>query len=149
MVEALAQVQELLPGTEGGGCCGLTYPERIIGFGIASICATLAGTLAIVSLFILNLRKASVLFTVSTLLYMTALGLLVGWRRLLNACTDRKRLIASLCLFGGIFIVLFFGLVKRWIILAIIGFVVELLSFLYFALSYIPGGDRLFHLLIF
>jgi hypothetical protein len=149
MAEALAQVQELLPGTEGGGCCGLTYPERIIGFGISTVCAFLAGSLAIFSLFLLNLRKASVLFTVSTLLFMFALGMLVGWRRLLNAFTDRKRLIASLCMLGGILVVLFFGLVKKWIILAIVGFVVELLAFFYFALSYIPGGDRLFHLLLF
>jgi hypothetical protein len=149
MAEALAQVQELLPGTEGGGCCGLTYPERIIGFGIASGCGVLAGILAILSLFMLNLRKFSVLFTVSTLLFCAALGLLTGWRRLLGTCTERKRLASSLSLAAGIVTVIFFGLVKRWIILAIVGFVVEILSFLYFALSYIPGGDRLFHLLLF
>jgi hypothetical protein len=149
MAEALVQVQELLPGTEGGGCCGLTYPERIIGFGISAACAILAGILAVASLLMLNPRKFSVLFTVSTLLFATALALLIGWRRILGSCAERKRLISSLSWGAGIVIVIFFGLVKRAIILTIVGFVIEVLSFLYFALSHIPGGERLFHLLVF
>jgi len=149
---AMAEVLEQAAGEILGGeevCCGLTYAERMIGFGISALCGILAGTLAILSLFMLNLRKFSVLFTVSVLLFLTGLCLLVGWRRILKSCSDKKRLISSLCLSGGVLITLFFGLVKRFIILAIVGFLIEIVSFLYFALSFIPGGERLFHLILF
>jgi hypothetical protein len=149
MSEVLQEVAaELLPGNEEV-CCGLSYAERMIGFGICTLCGILSGSLAILSLFMLNLRKFSVLFTVSVLLFLVALGLLTGWRRILRSFTERNRIIASLCLTGGVLGTLFFGLVKRRIILAIIGFIVEIISFLYFALSFIPGGERLFHLLVF
>jgi hypothetical protein len=149
MAEILQDVvAERVLGTEEI-CCGLSYAERMIGFGICTLCGILSGTLGILSLFMLNLRKFSVLFTVSVLLFLVALGLLVGWRRILTSCTERKRLIASLCLTGGVLGTIFFGLVKRMIILAILGFIVEIISFLYFALSFIPGGERLVHLLLF
>jgi hypothetical protein len=50
---------------------------------------------------------------------------------------------------GGMFVTLFFGLFKRAILLAIAGFLVETVSFLCFALSFIAGGERLFHLILF
>jgi hypothetical protein len=149
MAEVLAQAGDLLPGQDDGGWFQLSYAERIIGFGICSGCAVLAGFLAIVSLLILNLRKFAVLFTVSTLLFTVALGLLVGFSRLLKSCADGKRLFSSLGLGGGMFVTLFFGLFKRSILLAIAGFLVETVSFVYFALTFIPGGERLFHLLLF
>jgi hypothetical protein len=149
MAEVLAQAGELIPGHDDTGCFQLSYSERIIGFGICTGCAILAGFLAIVSLFILNLRKFAVLFTVSTLLFVIALGLLIGFARLLRSCTDGRRLVSAGGLAGGMFVTLFFGLFKKSILLAIAGFLVETVSFLYFALSFFPGGERLFHLLLF
>ena len=52
-------------------------------------------------------------------------------------------------MFGGMFIVLFFGLVKKWFILSIVGFIIEFISFLYYALSFIPGGEQIFHFILF
>ena len=131
------------------GCLHLSYSERIIGFGITAVCAIFAGILSIISLLILNLRKFSVLFTVSTILFFVSLSLLVGFKKILKSCADKKRLIASGCLIGGTLFTLFFGAIKRSIILAILGFIVEIVSYLYFALSYIPGGPRLFHMILF
>lgn len=130
-------------------CFSLTYGERIIGFGICAGCALLSGILSIVSLFILNLRKFSVLFTVSTILFMISLSLLIGCKRICSVCTDKNRLICSGVMILGITMTLFFGVYKRVMILSIAGFIVEFLSFIYFALSFIPGGERLFHYLFF
>lgn len=149
MAEVLTTMTDITTTDEGSGCFHLTYSERIIGFGITAACAFFAGILSIVALFILNLRKFSVLFSVSTILFFVSLGLLVGCKRLLSSCSDKKRLISSLCLIFGMLFTLFFGAIKRSIILSIIGLAIETLSYLYFALSYIPGGTRLFHLLIF
>jgi hypothetical protein len=148
-MEPIDAAVALLPGAEDDGCCQLTYSERLIGFGISALCGTLAGFLAIISLFILNLRKFSVLFTVSTLLFIVSLGLLIGFKKLLSSFGARNRIVSGLGLFGGMSITLFFGLFKRMILLSILGFTMEILSFLYFALSFIPGGERLFHLLLF
>ena len=149
MAEVLTQLTDVLPGNEDTGCLHLSFGERIIGFGIASVCGMVAGTLAVFSLFILNLRKFSVLFTVSTLLFIGAISLLIGCKRIMSSCSDRKRMVSSICLVSGIMITLVFGLFKRVFILAIAGFVMEIVSYLYFVLSFIPGGERVFHLLLF
>lgn len=149
MAEVLTQLNEMLPTSEESGCLHLSYGERIIGFGITTVCAILAGILSILALFILNLRKFSVLFTVSTVLFMVAIMLLAGFKRVMKSCTDKKRAIASGGLILGMAITLFFGLCKRQIILAIVGFALEIVSYLYFVLSFIPGGERFFHLILF
>ena len=149
MAEVLTQLTDVFPGNEDPGCLHLSFSERIIGFGIASLCGMLAGTLAIFSLFILNLRKFSVLFTVSTLLFIGALAMLVGCKRILSSCGERKRMISSIGLVCGIITTLTFGLFKRVFILAIAGFVLEIISYLYFVLTFIPGGERFFHLILF
>lgn len=150
MAEILNQfTPEIVQTDEDAGCFNLSYSERIIGFGICAACAILAGILSIVSLMILNLRKFSVLFTVSTLLFFISLALLVGIRKLLTSCSDKKRLISACTLIFGMAFTLYFGGIRRSFIFGIIGLIIEVLSYLYFALSYIPGGSRLFHLLIF
>lgn len=150
MTNFLEQATGILPLTETeDSCFQLSYSERLIGFGITGICGIFAGILSIVSLFILNLRKFAVLFTLSTISFFASLALLVGIKNVLKSCTNRKRMIASGVLVGSMILTLLFGVVKRWIVMSIISFVMEILSFLYFALSYIPGGDKLFHLIVF
>jgi hypothetical protein len=149
MAELLTQIGDMVPDQDENECLHLSYGERMIGFGICAVCGALAGVLAVLSLTILNLRKFAVLFTVSTVLFVVALGLLIGFRRILKSSMERKRIISASGLVGGMLLTLFFGVVKRFLILSIASFVVEILSFLYFALSYIPGGDRLFHMILF
>lgn len=149
MAEVLTTLGDVIPMTDDPGCFDLTYGERIIGFGISTLCGILSGTLAVFSLFILNLRKFAVLFTCSTLLFVGGMSLLIGCKRIVRSCSDRKRLVASICLVAGMAITLFFGVVKRAIILSVAGFILEIVSYLYFVLSFIPGGERLFHLLLF
>lgn len=150
MAEILDQATDIFPLTEpDDSCLHLSYSERLIGFGITGICGIFAGILSIISLFILNLRKFAVLFTLSTVSFFASLALLVGLKSILKSCSNKKRMYSSLILVVSIILTLLFGVVKRWIIMSIISFVVEILSFLYFALSYIPGGDKLFHLIIF
>ena len=88
MAEVLDQVTDMITDEEPEGFLHLTYSERIIGFVITGICAILAGILSIVSLFILNLRKFSVLFTLSSILFFVSLSLLVGFSRLFHSCSD-------------------------------------------------------------
>jgi hypothetical protein len=149
MAELLTQMGDIMPEDGEDGCLHLTYGERIIGFGICALAAVLAGILAVLALFILNLRKFAVLFTVSTLLFISALSLLIGCRRIIKSSLERKRIWGAAGLVSGMLLTLFFGVVKRFLILSIAGFALEILSFLFFALSYIPGGERLFHAVLF
>ena len=149
MAETLDQLTDMINGEEPEGFLHLTYSERIIGFIITGICAILAGILSIISLFILNLRKFSVLFTLSSILFFVSLSLLVGFSKILHSCSDKKRLMASIAMVCGMALTLFFGAYKRWIILSIVSFAIEILAFLYFVLSYIPGGERFFHFILF
>lgn len=146
MADVLTQLTDVVQ-TEEPGCFDLTYSERIIGFGICAGCGLLSGILAIVSIFLLNLRKFAVLFTISTILFFVALTLLIGYKKILNSCADKSRMYASIILVCGMLFTLFFGVVKTSRILTILGFAVEFTAFLYFALSYIPGGTHLFHLI--
>ena len=148
MTEILETVTDLT-GTEEQGFLHLSRTERFIAAGICALCAVTAGILSIVAIFILNMRKFVVLFTVSSLLYVISLSLLIGFKKICASCFDKKRIYSGVGMMTGMFIVLFFGLVKKWIILSIIGFVIEFISFVYYALSFIPGGEQIFHFLLF
>jgi hypothetical protein len=138
MGEVLVQAVELIPGGGDTGLFHLSYSERLMGFGICAGCAILVGVLSIISLFVINLRKFAVLLIVATILFVVGLGLLLGFSRLVRRCKDGRRVLSSVSLPGGILITL----------LAIGGFLVETVAFLYFALSLIPGPDRLLSLLL-
>lgn len=148
MAEVLTAAVEMT-APQDDGCFSLTYTERLIGFGITGVCGLVAGILSVVAVFILNMRKFVVLFTLSSILYLISLCLLIGFKRICSSFTDPKRIYSALGMLGGTIITLYFGLFKKWIILSIVGFLIEFVSFIYYALTFIPGGERLFHLLLF
>ena len=148
MTEILETVADLTE-TEDQGFFHLSRTERFIAAGICALCGLTAGILSIVAIFILNMRKFVVLFTLSSLLYLISLCLLIGFKRICSSFVDKKRIYSGAGMFTGMLIVLFFGLVKKWFILSIVGFIIEFISFVYYALSFIPGGEQLFHFLLF
>ncbi|EAY00381.1 pRGR, putative [Trichomonas vaginalis G3] len=148
MAEVLTAAADLA-GPQNDGCFTLTYTERLIGFGITGLCGLVAGILSIVAVFILNMRKFVVLFTLSSILYLVSLCLLIGFKRICGSFTDPKRIYSAVGLLAGTLITLYFGFVKKWIILSLVGFVIEFLSFVYYALTFIPGGEKIFHFLLF
>ena len=148
MTEILNAVADATqPETEG--CLHLSYSERMIGAGICALCGLTAGILSIVAIFILNMRKFVVLFTISSLLFLISLCLLVGFKKICASFIDKKRIYAAIGMLCGTVFTLFFGLIKKWIILSIASFVLEFCSFIYYALSFIPGGEALFHFILF
>lgn len=127
----------------------LSRSERFIGAGISGLCGLVSGFLALAGLFILNIRKFIVLFTLSSVFYFVSLALLIGFKRIISSCADKKRFYSFMGILTGLLITFLFGMFKRSIIFAIVGFSIESLSFIYFVLSYIPGGEAIFHWLIF
>ena len=150
MVELLQDSLDLGgDNAEQEGFLHLSMSERLIGAGISALCGAVSGFLGMAGLFMLNLRKFIVLFTLSSLLYFVSLALLIGFKRILSSCVDKRRLYSFIGMITGISITFIFGMLKKSVILAIVGFCMETLSFIYFALSYIPGGEAIFHRVLF
>ena len=134
---------------ESEKCCGLGWTERIIAFACCSFFALFAGIVSIAAISLLRIRKFAVLFMIMNIMLIAALNFLVGIKKQLSSLLQPKRLISSSGMFIGIILTIIFAFVKKTLIGVIIGFVIEFVSFCYYALSYLPMGAALFHKIFF
>ena len=134
---------------ESEKCCGLSWTERLIAFACCSFFALFAGIVSIAAISLLRIRKFALLFTIMNIMLFSALSFLVGIKKQLSSLFVPKRLISSILMIIGIILTLFFAFVYKTLIGVIIGFLIEFVSFCYYALSYIPMGSALFHKIFF
>ena len=134
----------LLDSEEETNCLELTFTQRIMGFAGTAVIGLFSGILSIFAIGLLRIRKFSILFTVFNLMLISSTGFLIGFKRQFNSLFSKKRIFATIGMFAGMLITIIFALKFRSLFGAIIGFLIEGVSFAYYALSYLPYGKEIF-----
>lgn len=131
--------------SEDGDCFQLTLSQRILGFIGCALIGMFSGVLSIFAIALLRIRKFSLLFAIFNLMVLSSTGFLIGFKKQFRSLTDRKRILACIGMFSGM--ILTFISAFRWKILigVILGFSIEVVSFIYYAFSILPMGTTLFH----
>jgi len=140
---------DLTMDEDDGGCFELTTTQKIIAFAVCAFFALFSGVFAVISISLLRIRKFSLLFCIMNIMIFSSIGFLVGFKKQIKSLFQKKRALASVAMIAGIVITMIFSFKWRSLIGVIVGFLIEFVSFLYYALSYIPYGDTLFHKLLF
>lgn len=135
---------ELTNESEGSDCFNLSWMERMIGAAVCGFFSFFAGTVSIMAIALLRIRKFALLFAIMNIMLFLSLGFLIGFKKLLSSLTTKERRIAAITMFLGMFITMFFAFGKTRLIGVILGFIIEFISFVFIALSYVPMGRALF-----
>lgn len=85
-------------------------------------------------------RKFALLWTVGTLLFIFAFGLLMGPMAYLKHLTSRDRLPFTGFFFGSCFMTLYFATIAKSTVGTIVGATLEVIAALYYTVSYFPMG---------
>ena len=80
---------------------------------------------------------------------ISSTGFIVGFKNQLRSLMEKKRIYATFGMLFGFLITIVFALKLRKLSGAIIGVVVEGISFVYYALSYLPFGKQIFKKIFF
>jgi hypothetical protein len=127
------------------GCFELTFTQRMLGFGVTALLGIFSGLLSLVAITLLRVRKFGVLFAIFNCMILSSTGFLIGFKKQFQSLFERKRHLASLGMLLGISITFFFAFKKKLLIGVIVGFLIDFISFAYYALSYLPCGAQIFH----
>lgn len=85
-------------------------------------------------------RKFALLWTMGSLLFVLAFGVMMGPFKFLKHITSRERLPFTTFFFLSCFTTLYFAAIQKSTILTIVCAAVELVSVLYYIISYFPMG---------
>lgn len=130
---------------EDGECLDLTFTQRLMGFAATSIIGIFSGILSIIAISLIRIRKFSLLFAIFNLMTLSSTGFLFGFKKQLRSMFEAKRIYAAIGMIFGMFTTFMFAMKWKKLIGVIIGFLIEVVSFSYYALSYLPMGTTLFH----
>ncbi|EAY15604.1 hypothetical protein TVAG_208830 [Trichomonas vaginalis G3] len=135
---------DLISEPEEKDCLNLSWKERIVASIVCGFFSFFAGTMSIFAIALLRIRKFAILFAIMNLMLFLSLGFIITFKKLFSSLFQKDRKYAAIGLFVGMFITMFFAFGKVRLIGVIIGFVLEFVSFIYVALSYLPLGRELF-----
>ena len=133
-----------LDGEDSENTCGLTKTQRFIGFAVTAFLGIFSGFLAIIAIALLRIKKFGILFSICNIMIMSSTGLLVGFKKQLKSMKEQNRYIAAIGMIVGIMTTLLFAFRWKKRIGVVVGVIVEFVSFLYYALSYVPFGRQCF-----
>ncbi|SMN21310.1 similar to Saccharomyces cerevisiae YBL102W SFT2 Non-essential tetra-spanning membrane protein found mostly in the late Golgi, can suppress some sed5 alleles [Maudiozyma saulgeensis] len=85
-------------------------------------------------------RKFALLWTMGSLLFVFAFGVLMGPMAYIKHLTSKDRIAFSAFFFGTCLMTLYFATIKKITILTMISAILELIAVLYYAISYFPMG---------
>lgn len=85
-------------------------------------------------------RKFALLWTMGSLLFVLAFGVLMGPVAYIKHLTSKDRIAFSAFFFGSCIMTLYFATIAKITILAVLSGAVELVAVLYYAVSYFPMG---------
>ena len=85
-------------------------------------------------------RKFALLWTMGSLLFVLAFGVLMGPIAYFKHITSSDRILFSAFFFGTCLMTLYFATIKKTTILTMISAILELVAVLYYAISYFPMG---------
>lgn len=131
--------------SEDGECLDLTFTQRVMGFVATAIIGVFSGILSIVAISLLRIRKFTLLFAIFNMMILSSTGFLFGFKRQIRSMLEAKRIYAAIGMFFGMFTTILFAMKYKRLVGVIIGFLIEVVSFSYYALSYLPMGTALFH----
>lgn len=131
--------------SEEGECLDLTFTQRLMGFGATAIIGIFSGVLSLIAISLLRIRKFSLLFAIFNLMTLSSTGFLFGFKKQLRSMFEAKRIYAAIGMLFGMITTFLFAMKYKKLIGVIIGFLIEVVSFSYYALSYLPMGTTLFH----
>ncbi|XP_064461315.1 uncharacterized protein LOC135371186 [Ornithodoros turicata] len=121
----------------------LSKKQRIVGFmafiAMGIFCLTLAGMYA--PFLVLKARKFALLYTMGSLFIISSFALLWGPTNHIKHLFSKERLPFTLTYFGTSCLTLYFALWERNTLLTAIFAVCQLVSLLWYIVSYIPGGQ--------
>ncbi|OHT12578.1 Vesicle transport protein SFT2B [Tritrichomonas foetus] len=123
----------------------LTIKQRIIGFAVTAGLGLFSGILSIFAITLLRIRKFSLLFAICNLMILSSTGFVVGFKRQFKSLTDPKRVYSAIGMLVGMVTTFLFAMKWKYLVGVLIGFLIEVISFAYYALSYLPMGTTLFH----
>ena len=141
------QIEEMT--AEGGGCCSLTYEERIIGFAgcvISGMFLNMFSMVRLAELMLGNPKPFAVCFTLGNLLSMGSMLFLVGPKRQFkNLFSSTRRGLPTavyiLMMICTLWVAFAPGLSYfERLVLIIICLVLQILALAWYVLSYIPYG---------
>lgn len=127
----------------------LTLTQRLLGCVGTSVIGIFSGVLSLIAIGLLRIRKFSILFAIFNLMIISSTGFIVGFKNQLRFLMEKKRIYATFGMLFGFLITIVFALKLRKLSGAIIGVVVEGISFVYYALSYLPFGKQIFKKIFF
>lgn len=122
---------------------GLSRKQRIIGFITLLLLGSLFISLALVFLpmVLLKARKFAILYTMGSLCLLISFSMLWGPRNHIRHLLSGERLIFTTVYFGTMFATLYAAMgMKSWLF-SIIFTVIQILSLVWYLISYIPGGQ--------
>ena len=131
--------------SEEKDCFNLSLTERLIGLLVTATLGIFSGFLSIFAIALLRVRKFCILFAIFNLMTLFSTAFIVGFKRQLNSLTERKRIYAAIGMIVGMLITFIFAFKFKILTGIIFGFLIELVSFIYYILSYVPMGTALFH----
>ena len=137
-------MSSILDAEEETNCLDLTFTQRMMGFVGTAVIGVFSGILSIFAIGLLRIRKFSILFAIFNLMLISSTGFLIGFKRQFNSLFSKKRIYATIGMFIGMVITMTFALKWRSLVGVIIGFLIEGISFAYYALSYLPFGREIF-----
>ncbi|XP_064642731.1 uncharacterized protein LOC135497017 [Lineus longissimus] len=121
----------------------LSKKQRIIGFvgciGLGVFCFALASFY--IPFIVLKARKFSLLYSLGSLFFISSFALLWGPMNHLKHLVSGDRLPFTTVYFGTMFGTLYFALWAKSTVFTIIFAVAQILSLVWYVISYIPGGQ--------
>lgn len=132
----LEQDQDLSFMDEFNRSCTLSRKQRLYGF---AACLLLGFFCSVLSMLVfLHPAKFAVTFTFGNLLYLGSTCFLIGPLQQLKMMLDPVRLVATIVYLCSIVLALVSALYLRFLLLAFLAVVVEVLALVWYSLSYIP-----------
>ncbi|XP_071147565.1 uncharacterized protein [Mytilus edulis] len=121
----------------------LTKKQRILGFILCLLMGTFCFSLAslYIPLLILKARKFAVLYTLGSLFIISSFSLLWGPMNHFKHLFSVERLPFTTAYFGSMLATLYFSLWLRSTVFTVIFAVIQILAFVWYIVSYIPGGQ--------
>ncbi|XP_075211029.1 uncharacterized protein LOC142318331 [Lycorma delicatula] len=131
-------------GTQKSDCCpSMTRMQRITGFCLCicmgGFCFTLSAMY--IPVLLLKARKFALLFTMGSLFFMCSFSFLWGPLEHIKHLFSKERLLFTLCYLSSLFATLYFALIPRSTPLTLLFGVAQVISLLWFIVSYLPGGQ--------
>ncbi|KAH7301332.1 hypothetical protein KP509_23G020800 [Ceratopteris richardii] len=130
------QDQDLSFMDEFNQSCTLSRKQRLYGF---AACLLLGLFFSLLSMLVfLHPVKFAVTFTFANLLYLGSTCFLIGPMQQLKMMLDPVRLIATIVYLCSMVLALVSALYLRFLLLAFVAIVIEVLALIWYSLSYIP-----------